>query len=166
MSLLKFKDPHLHFSVAKKAGCLGGKQHVVEEAENTGPLSESISMIMKCVLGSPWEESADAAALHGEFCHRMKEVGGKNMKKYQGCTSVLFCSIIAVPCVANGIAGKRTIESEIRPPALSMESVDAILAVHWVFPIECILYEIQFMSEFLSSSLYIPYHEYSVQHPR
>ena len=66
------------FSVAKKAGCLRGEQHVGEKAEKNGHLTESISMIMKCVLGSPWEErSDDAAALHGEFCHRMKEVGGK-----------------------------------------------------------------------------------------
>ena len=72
--------PHLHFSVAKMAGCLRGEQHVGAKAENNGHLSESISMIMKCVLGSPWEESADTAALHGEFCHRMKEVGGKTWR--------------------------------------------------------------------------------------
>ena len=82
MSFLKFNEPHLHFSVAKKAGCVRGEQYVGEKAAADGQLSESISMIMKCVLGrSPAreEESSDddAAALHGEFCHRMKEVGGK-----------------------------------------------------------------------------------------
>ena len=80
MPLLKFNAPHMHFSVAKMAGCLRGEQHVGETAEN-GHLSESISMIMKCVLGSPWEESSgDKAALHGEFCHRIKEVGGKALE--------------------------------------------------------------------------------------
>ena len=42
-------------------------------------MTESISMIMKCILGIPWRASDDAA-LYEEFCYRMNEVG-KNHKK-------------------------------------------------------------------------------------
>ena len=45
-----------------------------EEDAEDGHLTESISLIMKCILGSPWRASDDDAALYEEFCYRMKEV--------------------------------------------------------------------------------------------
>ena len=74
----------MHFSVAEKARCgRGGDEERGGGDEEDGRLTESVSMIMKCILGSPWRDSDDAAALYEEFCHRMKEVGKREQDRVQ-----------------------------------------------------------------------------------
>ena len=51
-------------------------------------------MIMKCLLGSPWRNSDDDAAMYEEFCQRMKEVGKLHYGQKRSRCVLSLCYIV------------------------------------------------------------------------